>query len=137
MRPLPTPIAMETLLRLRRHEHDRAIRGSAFPCRPHLLEPFHLRPGLTFALRAPVAHLDPFEPALARPGVRPIAAEPQAAAAINPDPHHFNRIVAETDDAQGRKVPDCAGSDGGSLQKATPSFGPAAVAETGGPRLRQ
>jgi hypothetical protein len=101
MRPLPARVSMKTLLRLRRHEHDRAIRGSALPCRPHLLEPLHLRAGPALTLQAPIARLDPLALG-AGPCFRPKRDETQAAGATDSDSHQSNRIVAETDDARGR-----------------------------------
>ena len=82
-----------------RREDDRAARRLELTGRPHLAQPLDLGPLRPLQLQAPVASRDPFEPA-AR-SLRPIPHESEADAAVDADPSHVSRMLAEleTDDA--------------------------------------
>ena len=82
-----------------RREDDRAARRLELTGRPHFAQPLDLGPLRPLQLQAPVASRDPFEPA-AR-SLPPIPHESEADAAVDADPSHVSRMLAEleTDDA--------------------------------------
>src|SRR5207248_2079478 len=105
---------------MRRREHHPAIRGRTPPRRPQAFELPHLRALGAFTpgapLGAPIARLDPFQPA-AGAALPSMTDEPQAGSAIDPDPSQTARIVAESDDTRERKRNDWQGVGTGHRQK--------------------